>query len=71
MTMTRLFQQALSALEPLPAAARLLEALDDWYWERQFAATTPAQWDRILARVRAEIASGDSVPMSEVDWEVT
>ena len=70
MTMTTLLQQALSVLEPLPVAARLLEVLDDWYWERQFAATTPAQWDRILARVRAEIAAGDSVPMFEADWEV-
>lgn len=42
---------------------RLLEALDEQYWDAQFAATTDEQWARIAACVRAEIAAGLAVPL--------
>jgi hypothetical protein len=70
MAMTALLQQALGALETLPAAAHLLDVLDERRWDRQFAATTPAQWARVMTRVRAEIPAGHGVPMSAADWEV-
>lgn len=71
--MTKLLEQAIVQVEKLPAdaqdaiAARLLEdVMDELEWEARLAATTDAQWDRMAAMVRQEIADGDMVPLEQV-----
>jgi hypothetical protein len=71
--MTTLLEQALAALEKLPAdaqdaiATRLLaEVADEHAWAERFEATTDAQWDRIAASVRQAIATADLVPLDDV-----
>ncbi|MCX7853664.1 MAG: hypothetical protein N2383_12870 [Caldilineales bacterium] len=68
--MSVLLEQAIAELQKLPEdaqdaiAARLLaELADEKAWETRFAATTDAQWDRMAAMVRAEIAAGDIVAL--------
>ncbi len=68
--MTKLLEQAIDQIEKLPVdvqdaiAARLLADLDDEIeWSARFAATTDAQWDRMAAMVRQEIATGETLPM--------
>lgn len=68
--MTKLLEQAIVQVEKLPAdaqdaiAARLLEdVMDELEWEARLAATTDAQWDRMAAMVRQEIAAGETLPM--------
>ena len=71
--MTELLQQAIALIEKLPAeqqnaiATQLLADLqDDQKWETRFAATTDDQWDRMVAMVRQEIASGETVTLDTV-----
>ena len=71
--MTALLEQAMAAIEKLPAdaqdaiAARLLaEVADEHAWTGRFEATTNAQWDRIAEAVRHAIATGDLVPLDDV-----
>jgi len=71
--MTALLEQAMAAIEKLPAdaqdaiATRLLaEVADEHAWAGRFEATTDAQWDRIATSVRHAIATGDLVPLDDV-----
>ncbi len=71
--MTELLRQAIAQIEKLPAdrqnaiATQLLAELKgDLEWENRFASTTDAQWDRMAAMVRQEIASGETVPLDTV-----
>ena len=73
MATSELLQRAIAVLEKLPEdeqnaiAARLLaEIEDEQAWEASFEATTDAQWDRLAASVRQEIATGDTAPLEEV-----
>lgn len=63
--MTELLQQAIAALQKLPAdqqdviASRLLAELQaEQQWAEQFKSTTDDQWDRMAAMVRQEIGTG-------------
>jgi hypothetical protein len=71
--MTALLEQAMAALEKLPAdtqdaiATRLLaEVADEHAWSGRFAATTDAQWDRLAASVRQAIATGELASLDDV-----
>jgi len=71
--MTKLLEQAIAEIEKLPEdeqdaiAARLLaDLLDERAWETRFAATSDAQWERMAAMVRQEIAVGDTVSLDDV-----
>jgi hypothetical protein len=71
--MTKLLEQVVAEIEKLPEdaqdaiAARLLTDLaDEQAWAARFAATTDAQWDRMAAMVRREIAAGDTMPLDDV-----
>jgi len=71
--MTELLQRAIDEIQRLPAeeqdaiAARILAELEDERaWAAEFAATTNDQWDRMAQRVRRDIASGGTVPLSGV-----
>jgi addiction module RelB/DinJ family antitoxin len=71
--MTKLLEQAIVEIEKLPEdaqdaiAARLLADLaDENEWTARFAETTDAQWDRMAAMVRQEIAAGDAAPLDDV-----
>jgi hypothetical protein len=71
--MRQLLQQAIAAIEKLPAevqdaiATRLLaEAADEQVWATQFEATTDAQWDRMAEMVRRAIAAEDITPLDDV-----
>jgi hypothetical protein len=72
-TMTVLLEQAMAAIESLPAdaqdaiAARLLaEVADEQAWAGRFEATTDAQWDHIAKSVRQTIETGDLVQLDDV-----
>ena len=78
MATTQLLQQAITKLQRLPAdeqdaiASRLLAELeDDQAWSERFRATTNAQWDRLAATVRQEIAAGDTTPLDALFFEIT
>jgi hypothetical protein len=71
--MTKLLQQAIAEIKKLSAdqqnaiASRFLAELqDEQKWESRLAATTDEQWDQMAAMVRQEIATGETVPLSEV-----
>ncbi len=71
--MTTLLQRAVAAVEKLPIedqdaiASRLLaEVEDEREWAARFAATTDEQWDRIVAEVRRDVATGGTRPLDEV-----
>lgn len=71
--MTELLRQVIAQIEKLPAnqqdaiAARFLAELqDEQKWETRFAATTDEQWDQMVAIVRQEIASGETVSLKTV-----
>jgi hypothetical protein len=71
--MTALLEQAMAAIEQLPAdaqdaiATRLLaEVADEHAWSGRFQATTDAQWDRIAASVRQAIATEDLGSLDDV-----
>jgi len=78
MATTQLLQQAIAKLQRLLAdeqdaiASRLLAELEDeQVWSERFRATTDAQWDRLAAAVRQEIAAGDTTPLDELFPEIT
>ena len=71
--MTKLLERVIAEIEKLPEdaqdaiAARLLADLtDEQEWAARFAATSDAQWERMAAMVRQEIAAGDTVPFDQV-----
>jgi hypothetical protein len=71
--MTELLQRAIAEIQKMPAdtqdaiAARILADLEDEQtWAAQFAATTDAQWDRMVDQVRHEIRTGDVVDLDNV-----
>ena len=71
--MTTLLQRAVAEVEKLPIedqdaiASRLLaEVEDERQWASRFAATTDDEWDRILAEVRRDVATGGARPLDEV-----
>jgi len=71
--MTALLEQAMAAIQQLPAdaqdaiATRLLaEVADEHAWAGRFAATTDAQWDRIAASARQAIAMEELVSLDDV-----
>ena len=70
--MTTLLQRAVAEVEKLPIedqdaiASRLLaEVEDERRWAARFAATTDDQWDRIVAEVRRDVATGGTRPLDE------
>lgn len=71
--MTKLLERAIAEIEKLPEdtqdaiAARLLaELADEQAWAARFAATSDAQWERMAAMVRQEIAAGETIPFDDV-----
>ena len=71
--MRELLQQAIAAIEKLPAevqdaiATRLLaEAADEQAWAAQFEATTDSQWDYMAETVRRAVAAKDITPLDDV-----
>jgi hypothetical protein len=73
MNMTELLEQAIFQIQQLPpdqqdaiASRFLAECQDEQQWETQFAATSDDQWDRMVAMVRQEIASGKTTPLEAV-----
>ena len=71
--MTALLEQAMAAIQQLPAdaqdaiATRLLaEVADEHGWAERIEATTDAQWDRIAASVRQAIATEDLGSLDDV-----
>ncbi len=70
--MTTLLQRAIAEAEKLPAedqdaiASRLLaEIEDERRWNDRFAATTDDQWERLVAEVRRDIATGGTHTLDE------
>ena len=70
--MTVLLEQAMAAIQQLPAdaqdaiATRLLaEVADEQSWAGRFAATTDAQWDRIAASVRQAITTAELTSLDD------
>ena len=71
--MTTLLQRAVAEAETLATedqdaiASRLLaEVEDERGWATRFAATTDDQWDRLVAEVRRDVATGGTRPLDEV-----
>ena len=71
--MTTLLQRAVAEAETLATedqdaiASRLLaEVEDERGWSTRFAATTDDQWDRLVAEVRRDVATGGTRPLDEV-----
>ena len=71
--MTTLLQRAVAEVEKLSnedqdaIASRLLaEVEDERAWSTRFAVTTDEQWDRLLAEVRHDVATGGTRPLDEV-----
>ena len=72
--MTKLLEQVVAEIEKLPkdtqdaiAAHLLADLTDEQAWLAHFAATTDAQWERMAAMVRREIAAGDTMPLAVID----
>ena len=68
--MTSLLRRALSEAETLTeddrdanASLLLAEVEDERGWAERFAATTDDQWDRIIARVRRDVANRGTFPL--------
>lgn len=71
--MIKLLEQAVAEIEKLPEdaqdaiAARLLADLaDEKAWAGRFAATSEAQWGRMVALVRNEISAGGTIPLDDI-----
>ncbi len=71
--MTKLLERAIAEASRLSdeeqdaLAARILEEIDDEReWDRAFAATTDAQWDRLAAMARREIEAGGSKSLNDL-----
>lgn len=70
---TERLRQAITELEKLPAdeqdalAARILDEIkDERRWAEAFQKTADAQWDRLAASVRREVAAGDTAPLDDL-----
>jgi hypothetical protein len=71
--MTQLLEKAIAEAKKTPPevqdaiASRILTELrDEEAWEEAFAKTRDGQWDRLAARVRDEIDSGDTDSLDEL-----
>ena len=71
--MTRLLERVVAEIEKLPEdsqdaiAARLLADLEDEQaWAARFAGTSDAQWERMAAMARREIADGDTMALDDL-----
>ena len=71
--MTHLLEQAFQRARQLPAevqdalAQRILDELrDEQTWGEAFARTSDAQWDKLAASVRKEIASGGTESLDDL-----
>ena len=71
--MTGLLKRVVTEIEKLPAdqqeaiAERILADLkDEQAWTASFSGTKRQQWDRLAQQARAEIASGDVVPLGDI-----
>lgn len=72
-SMTTLLQRAVAEAEKLPvedqdaiASRWLAEIEDERQWSARFAATSDEQWDRLVADMRRDVASGGTVPLADV-----
>lgn len=71
--MTTLLRKAVAEVEKLPVEAQdaiavrlLAEVEDEQAWSVRFAATTDDQWDRIVADVRRDVATGGTRSLDDV-----
>ena len=71
--MTKLLEEMISQIQQLSLeeqdaiASRFLDELqDEQKWKSRFTTTTDDQWDEMAAMVRQEIATGETVPLSEI-----
>lgn len=71
--MTKLLEEMISQIHQLSpeeqdaiASRFLAELEDEQQWKARFTATTDDQWDQMAAMVRQEIATGETVPISEI-----
>lgn len=71
--MTTLLQRAVAEAEKLPiedqdaiASRWLAEVEDERQWAARFDATTDDQWERMVAGVRRDVATGGTRPLDEV-----
>jgi hypothetical protein len=59
-------QDAIAKRHCVIASRFLAELQDEQKWKSRFTATTDNQWDEMAAMVRQEIATGETVPLSEI-----
>jgi hypothetical protein len=71
--MTKLLEEMISQIHQLSpeeqdaiASRFLAELQDEQKWKSRFTATTDNQWDEMAAMVRQEIATSETVPLSEI-----
>ena len=71
--MTELLRDVFSQLQQLPddqqdaiASRLLIELNDDLRWEKNFAKTSDAQWEKMASMVRQEISMGETIPLNDV-----
>jgi hypothetical protein len=71
--MTTLLRKAVAEVEKLPVedqdaiAVRLLaEVEDERAWSVRFAATSDDKWDRLVAEVRRDVATGGTRPLDDI-----
>jgi hypothetical protein len=71
--MTKLLEEMIFQIHQLSPeeqdaiASRLLPELqDEQQWKSRFTTTTDDQWDGMAAMVRQEIATGETVSLSEI-----
>jgi hypothetical protein len=71
--MTELLQRAIAEIEKLPTdaqdaiATRILTDLkDEQAWAGRFTATTDEHWDRLVEKIRREIAAGGTASLDDV-----
>lgn len=71
--MTKLLEEMISQIHQLSpeeqdviASRFLAELQDEQKWKSRFTTTTDDQWDEMAAMVRQEIATGETVPLSEI-----
>lgn len=59
-------QDAIAKRHCVIASRFLAELQDEQKWKSRFTTTTDDQWDEMAAMVRQEIATGETVPLSEI-----
>ena len=71
--MTKLLEEMISQIHQLSpeeqdaiASRFLAELQDEQKWKSRLTTTTDDQWDGMAAMVRQEIATGETVPLSEM-----